>query len=70
MTTFNDTVFYGGKTPCLGCTKRCIGCHSECELYIEWCNKREKIIENKESEKPQFRDWQKYRPGPIGFKGK
>ena len=24
------------KNPCWQCTKRRIGCHSECELYISW----------------------------------
>lgn len=24
------------KNPCLGCDKRHIGCHSDCEKHIEW----------------------------------
>lgn len=24
------------QSPCMGCTERCIGCHSKCERYTEY----------------------------------
>lgn len=29
------------KTPCNGCTKRHVGCHSVCKEYTEWAAERE-----------------------------
>ena len=31
------------KSPCLGCENRHVGCHSECEVYLEY--RREADIE-------------------------
>lgn len=35
MATIND-ITNCSNSPCYGCTKRCVGCHSTCEQYNEW----------------------------------
>ncbi|SFE89824.1 hypothetical protein [Peptostreptococcus sp. D1] len=35
------------EIPCFGCSKRQIGCHSVCETYIYYSEKRKKELEKK-----------------------
>lgn len=30
--------YYPTKNPCKGCTRRTVGCHTNCEDYKEWVN--------------------------------
>ena len=30
------------NTPCMGCEEREIGCHSRCDRYGEWADKKDK----------------------------
>ena len=29
-------ITYNGNPPCKDCTKRCVGCHSTCQIYLDW----------------------------------
>lgn len=33
-------------SPCKGCTERCIGCHSNCDMYQKW-NRDRVELQNK-----------------------
>lgn len=53
-----------GKAPCLGCSDRCIGCHSSCTKYIEWKRDIDKENETIRKNRVEYRiltDMEEYR---------
>lgn len=42
-----------GKSPCMGCTDRVLGCSADCEKYKDW---RQKVYETRQKILDQDRD--------------
>jgi hypothetical protein len=35
------------NSPCYGCQQRAIGCHGQCELYKDWCEKKQQVYQER-----------------------
>ena len=56
MGTFN--IFYVGlKAPCKGCTQREIGCHANCEKYLDYKKKNSKVLSDIREKRKREGGW-------------
>ena len=55
-------------TPCKGCTRRTIGCHSNCEEYAEYREAMERLNAARHNDKNarMWFDYDKYKHGMRG----
>ena len=42
---------------CSGCTKRVVGCHSNCETYKKWLETYHKQVKNQKKKQREYREY-------------
>ena len=66
---------YAGTCPCKICTKRHLGCHSKCDLYIGWKDDNDYFKEKARLERDGYTDhdsqpfWRKHRKDARSKRG-
>ena len=45
------------ENSCYGCTKRKVGCHSNCEDYKEWLEEHHKIKKERQRKEKKYYDY-------------